>query len=199
MAYLTLWKISWSSDVTDPRKEPPYVLFVHFIWFQSLGRPWYRTFDESNPHPQLQEWVFQLQYLLEDSILYHDGLCHTLHRAHGITFLSAVFNIGDGDFALGLTYMAICRLLFEESRILESEESEYWTEGWTTHIWQILPTTMAESNYFLGSIIRLHSLPDPSLRMHRAKDRNNDRPLRVTFAVGPCGRNKIADVYGLIS
>ncbi|KAN0081805.1 hypothetical protein V8E54_003103 [Elaphomyces granulatus] len=87
----------WSSDVTNPSKEPPYALLVHFD-----------RYDDRDT----------IQF---DSILYHDRLCHTVHKAQDITFLCGVLKIGDDDFAPGLTYMAISRvksLLFEESCIL---------------------------------------------------------------------------------
>jgi hypothetical protein len=65
IAHLALWKISLVIRCHVRTALIPY------IWWQ-----------ETNPHPPLQAWVFQPQYLLfEPSILYHDRLYHTAHKA----------------------------------------------------------------------------------------------------------------------
>ena len=56
---------------------------MSFSWRPDTVHWW----QDTNPYPPLQLWVFLPQYLLlEDSILYHDHLCHTVHKAQGITF-----------------------------------------------------------------------------------------------------------------
>jgi hypothetical protein len=150
----------------------------------------YSWWQETNLHPPLQVWVFQLQYLLlEDSILYHDRLCHTVHKAHSITFSCPVLNIGDGDFALGLTWPSLKSnrwLLFEESRILW-EWGEGVLNGGLDNTYYLTNTPHAQgrlthSNLFLSSMATFPS-PPRSLavvrpipawsRVYRAKDQKN--------------------------
>ncbi|KAN0085576.1 hypothetical protein V8E54_002043, partial [Elaphomyces granulatus] len=91
----------WSSDATDPRKEPPYALLVHFDPYagpdtdKTMIIPIFHSKRELSNHNSSCSRT-------------HDRLWHTAHKTQGITFPCAVLKIGNGDFAPGL--VAISRV-----------------------------------------------------------------------------------------
>ena len=172
---------------------------MSFSWRPDTVHWW----QDTNPYPPLQSWVFLPQYLLlEDSI--RTQFSTTI--AYAILFIRPraspfyVFNIGDSDFVLSLTYVVISRVKwltivqdcsrrvgYCESYLGEGRAEQHISDKYSPH------GRLTHSNCFLGSSICMatfsprslavtcHTAPHDSACIERKTGRQGKRfarPLR---------------------